>query len=148
MELYEEKGECTVSGGVEGKTTVRSSAALAAGSDLWHREAAADLWAESPAVSQRDKRRQIGCFPDRQGDNRGLSVCKQERSYLSPPDDGVNTSVYQPMAPAIALSSPSATAAARQNMAARERRRGWLGLPEFFRSSPSQPLFPGLLPSR
>lgn len=48
------------------------------------------------AVSRRDKRRQIGCFPDRQGDN-PAPVCVNKNAAISPlPDDGVNTSVHQP----------------------------------------------------
>lgn len=51
--------------------------------------------AEELAVSCRDKKRQIECFPDRQGDNPAFCECKQEHRYLSLPDDGVNTSVHQ-----------------------------------------------------
>lgn len=39
--------------------------------------------AKEPAVSRRDKRRQIGCFPDRQGGN-PASVCVNKNAAISP----------------------------------------------------------------
>lgn len=112
---------------------------------------------EQLAVSRRDKRRQIGCFPDRQGDN-PASVCVNKNAAISPcPTMGL-TPLSISRAPVIAhgaLPSPPACQGpgegkphllplAPANVAGRGKRGGgtwWHRLPEFYQFS-SQPWLP------
>ena len=101
---------------------------------------------ESLAVSGRDKRRQIGCFPDRQGDS-PASVCVNNNGPISPrPTPGL-TPLSVSRAPVIAHGAALSACQRpregkshllllpRANMAGRGRRRGgtwWHSLPEFY----------------
>lgn len=88
--------EDIASGGVKGKNNMKSNNGMRLREMIY---GDVQLQQVSPteelAVSRRDKKSQIECFPDRQGDNPAFCECKQERRYLSLPDDGVNTSVHQ-----------------------------------------------------
>lgn len=83
---------------------------------------------ESLAVSGRDKRRQIGCFPDRQGDN-PASVCVNNNAPISPcPTMGL-TPLSISRAPIIAHGAPLyLSKSARREVApsaAGARQHGW-----------------------